>query len=141
MLADKENSKTTEFWQFRRQLYHSSLSFIFSSLKPGMTKPEVVQCPDHHFRRVLWGLAPYIANYQEQLTVACIVQYWCVWYVINLDYSYISYSILFTGVEHFQIILMAQNHLIDVHTHTLIFSYRIVNYLFYTETMVLLAMW
>ena len=25
-----------------------------------MTKPEVVRCPDHHFRCVLWGLAPYI---------------------------------------------------------------------------------
>ena len=47
-------------------------------------KPEVVQCPDRHFHCVLWGLAPYIADYQEQLTVACIVQYWCAWYVIRL---------------------------------------------------------
>ena len=84
LLADKANSETTEFWQFRHQLYHSSLSFIFSSLKPGMTKPEVVQAPDHHFHRVLWGLGPYIANYQEQLTIACTVQYWCAWYVIDL---------------------------------------------------------
>ena len=121
-LADKANSETTEFRQFRRQLYHSSLSFIFSSLKPGMTKPEVVRCPDHHFRRVLWGLAPYIADYQEQLTVACIVQYWCARYVIDSDYSNISYSISFTGVGHYQIILMAQSHLIDVHVHTPIFS-------------------
>jgi hypothetical protein len=28
-----------------------------------MTKSEVVQCPDHHFRRVMWGLAVYIADY------------------------------------------------------------------------------
>ena len=47
-----------------------------------MTKPEVVQCPDRHFRRVLWSLGPYIANYQEQLTVACIVQYWCARYYV-----------------------------------------------------------
>jgi hypothetical protein len=124
LLADKANSETAEFRQFRRQLYHSSLSFIFSSLKPGMMIPEVVQCPDHHFRHVLWGLAPYIADYQEQLIVACIVQYWCARYVIDSDCSYtiISYSISFTGVEHYRIILMAQNHLIDVHAHTLIFS-------------------
>ena len=87
-----------------------------------MTEPEVVQCPDHHFRRVLWGLAPYIADYQEQLTVACIVQYWCARYVIDSYCSYISYSISFTGVEHYQIILTVQNHLIDVHAHTPIFS-------------------
>ena len=84
LLADKANSESPDFRQFRRQLYHSSLSFIFSSLKPGMTKPEVVRCPDHHFRRILWGLGPYIADYQEQLIVSCIVQYWCARYVIDL---------------------------------------------------------
>jgi hypothetical protein len=54
-----------------------------------MTKPEVVQCPDHHFRRVLWGLAVYIADYMEQVLVACIVQYWCVRCVIDSKFSYI----------------------------------------------------
>ena len=48
-----------------------------------MTKPEVLRCPDHHFRRILWGLGPYIADYQEQLIVSCIVQYWCARYVIH----------------------------------------------------------
>ena len=87
-----------------------------------MTKPEIVQCPDRHFRRVLWGLGPYIADYQEQLTVACIVQYWCARYVIDSDGLYIFYSLSFAGVEHYQIILTAQNHLIDAHAHTPIFS-------------------
>jgi hypothetical protein len=87
-----------------------------------MTKPEVVRCPDHHFRRILWGLGPYIADYQEQLIVSCIVQYWCVRYVIDsVDCSSLIQFFLFTGVEHYRIILMAQNHLIDVHAHTPIF--------------------
>ena len=42
-----------------------------------MTTPEVVRCPDGHFRRVIYGLGPYIADYPEQALLACIVQGWC----------------------------------------------------------------
>jgi hypothetical protein len=42
-----------------------------------MTKPEVVCCPDGHFRRAVYGLGPYIADYPEQALLACIVQGWC----------------------------------------------------------------
>ncbi|KAH9965583.1 hypothetical protein BJV74DRAFT_869979 [Russula compacta] len=34
-------------------------------------------CPDGHFRRVIYGLGPYIADYPEQALLACIVQGWC----------------------------------------------------------------
>ena len=47
-----------------------------------MTKPEVVRCFDGHFRRAIYGIGPYIADYQEQVIVACIVQGWCAKYVL-----------------------------------------------------------
>ncbi|KAM5535294.1 hypothetical protein V8D89_010979 [Ganoderma adspersum] len=49
----------------------------FCQLKPGMLVPEVVRCPDGHFRRVIWGIGPYVADYPEQVLVANIVQGWC----------------------------------------------------------------
>lgn len=42
-----------------------------------MTVPEVVRCPDGHFRRAVYGLGPYIADYPEQSLLACTVQSWC----------------------------------------------------------------
>ena len=76
-LASHEIRDDAGFRKFRRQLLHSSLAKILESLKPGMTTPEVVQFPDGHFRRVIYGLGPYIADYPEQALLACIVQGWC----------------------------------------------------------------
>ncbi|PIL25424.1 hypothetical protein GSI_13314 [Ganoderma sinense ZZ0214-1] len=80
-LAIPKTSRTyaddVHFRKFRRQLFHSSLSRILSSLKPGMTTPEVVRCGDKHFRKIIYGLGPYIADYPEQALLACIVQGWC----------------------------------------------------------------
>ena len=42
-----------------------------------MTTPEVVKCPDGHFRRAIYGLGPYISDYPEQVWLAGIVQGWC----------------------------------------------------------------
>ena len=42
-----------------------------------MEHPEVVQCPDNHFRRAIWGLGPYIGDYLEQILLSCVVQGWC----------------------------------------------------------------
>ena len=64
---------------FRHQLFHSSLSTILQSLKPAMTTPEVVHYSDGHFRKTLYGLGPYIADYEEQALLACIVHGWCAW--------------------------------------------------------------
>ncbi|KAG1844764.1 hypothetical protein C8R48DRAFT_750825 [Suillus tomentosus] len=75
--ADNEDTKDAHFRKFRRQLLHSSLAKMLETLKPGMTKPEVVHCPDGHFRRAVYGLGPYIADYPEQALLACIVQNWC----------------------------------------------------------------
>ncbi|KAH9022637.1 hypothetical protein EDB85DRAFT_2151664 [Lactarius pseudohatsudake] len=62
------------FCKFRRQLLHSSLAKILETLKPGMTTLEVVRFSDDHFRKVVYGLGPYIADYPEQALLACIVQ-------------------------------------------------------------------
>jgi hypothetical protein len=80
-LADKEFNKDAHFRKFRRQLLHSSLAKMLQSLKPSMTKPEVVRCLDGHFQRAIYGLGPYIADYPEQCLLACIVQNWCMKYI------------------------------------------------------------
>ena len=43
-----------------------------------MTKPEVARYADGHLQRVVYGLGPYIADYPEQVILACIVSGWCV---------------------------------------------------------------
>ncbi|KAI5985780.1 hypothetical protein EDD15DRAFT_2390119 [Pisolithus albus] len=50
---------------------------ILSSLKAGMTVPQVMKCPDGHFRRAIFGIGPYIADYLEQVLISGIVQNWC----------------------------------------------------------------
>ncbi|KAG2124069.1 hypothetical protein BD769DRAFT_1628798 [Suillus cothurnatus] len=68
----KQHAKTVIFRRFHCQLFHSSLSFILRNLRPGMTKPEVVCFGDGHYRHVIYGLGPYIADYEEQVLLACI---------------------------------------------------------------------
>ncbi|KAI0371908.1 hypothetical protein BV20DRAFT_1065308, partial [Pilatotrama ljubarskyi] len=75
--TDRKYNDSIHFRKFRRQLFHTSVSTVLSSLRPGMTTPEVVQCPDAHYRRAIYGLAPYIADYPEQVLASCIVQGWC----------------------------------------------------------------
>ncbi|KAG1888514.1 hypothetical protein F4604DRAFT_2023854 [Suillus subluteus] len=66
-----------KFRKFRRQLFHCSLSKILEMLRPGITKYEVARFDDGHFRRVIYGLGPYIADYEEQVLLTCIVRGWC----------------------------------------------------------------
>jgi Plavaka transposase len=77
IVADHEYQNDANFRKFRRQLLHSSLAKILESLKPFMTQAETVRCADGYFRRVIYGLGPYIADYPEQALLACIVQGWC----------------------------------------------------------------
>ena len=80
-LASREYKDSVEFRQFRRDLFHSSLQHILSSLQPHMTTPRVTRCGDGHYRRIIYCLGPYIADYLEQVLLACIVQGWCPRYV------------------------------------------------------------
>ncbi|EKM57346.1 uncharacterized protein PHACADRAFT_172980 [Phanerochaete carnosa HHB-10118-sp] len=75
--TDRQYQNDPAFRKFRRQLFHSSLTHILQSLRSGMTVPEVIKCADGHYRRVVFGLGPYIADYPEQALLACIVQGWC----------------------------------------------------------------
>ncbi|KIY65261.1 hypothetical protein CYLTODRAFT_400697 [Cylindrobasidium torrendii FP15055 ss-10] len=73
----KEVQNTKEFQTFTRQLYHACLARIFEPLRPGMTTPEIVQCPDRHYRQAIFGIGPYIADYPEQVLLSCVVSNWC----------------------------------------------------------------
>ncbi|KAK7447096.1 hypothetical protein VKT23_014309 [Stygiomarasmius scandens] len=75
--SDREYDNDPDFQLFKKQLYHSSIAAILQSLKPGMTKPVIRRCPDGHFRRIIYDLAAYIADYPEQVYLSGIVQGWC----------------------------------------------------------------
>jgi hypothetical protein len=76
-LATRQFQGSPEFRKFRRQIFHSSLHQILLPLRPHMLVPRITRCADGHFRRVIYGLGPYIADYPEQVLLACIVNGWC----------------------------------------------------------------
>jgi hypothetical protein len=75
--ASKRQRKRPEYQIFCRQLYHSCLMLVFAPLKSSMTVPKVMTCPDGHFRRTIFGLGPYIADYPEQVWLTGVVSNWC----------------------------------------------------------------
>lgn len=76
-LGERKEDDTSDFRKFKRELLHASLSYILMPLKPGMESPEILRFPDGYFRRVIFSLGPYIADYPEQVLLACIVNGWC----------------------------------------------------------------
>lgn len=78
--ATREIRRNADFRSFRRRLLHLSLTQVLKPLEPFMTAPDVTRFPDGHFRKVIYGLGPYIADYPEQALLACIVQGWCARY-------------------------------------------------------------
>lgn len=75
--ADRQDKDTNAFRSFKQQLYHTSLTTILKPLRPAMTQPEVVRCPNAHFRRAVYGIAANMMDYPEQALAACIVEGWC----------------------------------------------------------------
>ncbi|KAF8873949.1 hypothetical protein BD779DRAFT_1613631 [Infundibulicybe gibba] len=75
--TSQEHKDDPDFRQFRRRLFHTALHRILLSLCPHMLTPRVTRCADGHFRRIIYGLGPYIADYPEQVLLSCIVQGWC----------------------------------------------------------------
>ncbi|KAF8467007.1 hypothetical protein DFH94DRAFT_685991 [Russula ochroleuca] len=59
-----------------RSVYWDSLRSQ-KSVGPWMSKPRITRCGDGHLRRVIYGLGPYIADYPEQVLLACVVLGWC----------------------------------------------------------------
>ncbi|KAJ2925637.1 hypothetical protein H1R20_g11456, partial [Candolleomyces eurysporus] len=68
--SDRKYDNDTAFRKFKRELYHSSISRILRPLRNGMVTPVVQRCPDGHFRRVIYELAAFIADYPEQVALA-----------------------------------------------------------------------
>lgn len=75
--GDRKYDNDPAYRKFKRQLYHDSIAAILRTLQPGMRTPVVRRCPDGHFRRVIYDLGAYIADYPEQVYLAGIVQNWC----------------------------------------------------------------
>ncbi|KAJ3980770.1 hypothetical protein F5890DRAFT_1418942 [Lentinula detonsa] len=86
--ADRKYDNDNDFCIFKKQLYHSSIAAILRSLKSGMSRPLIRKCPDGYFRRVLYDLAAFIADYPEQVYLSGVVQGWygrCTAIHSNLD--------------------------------------------------------
>lgn len=75
--AAREFADDEEFRVFKKQIYHAALTQILSPLRPGMTVPHVMRCPDGHYRRVVFELGPFIADYPEQVYLSGVVYGWC----------------------------------------------------------------
>ena len=53
------------------------MSKILEPLRPYMTTPDTVRCPDGYYRRAVFGIGPVILDYPEQVQFASVVQGWC----------------------------------------------------------------
>jgi len=72
--GDRRYNDNPAFHVFKQQLFHTSIAAI---LRPGMMTPVIHRCPDGHFRRVIYDLVAFIADYPEQVMLTSIVQGWC----------------------------------------------------------------
>ncbi|KAG1786219.1 uncharacterized protein HD556DRAFT_1434810 [Suillus plorans] len=75
--ATKEHNDDIKYRNFRQQLFQRSLAKIFESVKPFMENFDVTRFLDGHYRRTVYGLGPYIADYPEQILLSGVVQNWC----------------------------------------------------------------
>ncbi|KAG7085821.1 hypothetical protein E1B28_003359 [Marasmius oreades] len=75
--TSKKHRKTIEYQRFSRQLYHACLTLMYEPLRSGMERPEVLLCADGHYRKAVYGIGPYIADYPEQVWLSGIVSGWC----------------------------------------------------------------
>jgi hypothetical protein len=87
-LATKEHNDDIKYRNFRRQLFQHSLAKIFESVKPFMENFDVTHFLDGHYRRTVYGLGPYIADYPEQILLSGVMQNWCPQCVIKLCFAF-----------------------------------------------------
>ena len=92
-------AETDEFRTFRKQLYHASIAHVLAPLKHYMTQYDIIRCPDGHFRRVIYNLGPFIADYPEQVILAGIVTGWCPKYAPpnHIHHGLTQYNVLGAG--------------------------------------------
>ena len=55
----------------------AALAHVLAPLQPWMTAPRVLMCPDGHYRRAVFEIGPFIADYPKQVYVSGVVQGWC----------------------------------------------------------------
>ena len=124
-LASRKHQKRVEFQTFCRQLYHACLAYIFSSLKSSMTTPEVVRCPDGHYRQAVFSLGPYIADYPEQVWLTGIVQHWCPTYdiVYFANHTYLPFCL---GARPLPRIWMSKLIYVPMRRHSFLFKHLIL---------------
>lgn len=82
--ASRRYDNDAAFRNFKNKIYHGSLAAIFEHMKDAMLTPIVLRCPDGHYRRVVFDLAAYIADYPEQVALGGIVSGWCPKYVSHI---------------------------------------------------------
>ncbi|KAG1842603.1 hypothetical protein F4604DRAFT_1884713 [Suillus subluteus] len=75
--TERGHEDSKEYLHFHRHLFHTSLRAILESFRLAMQKPEIVKCTDGHYRRAVYGLGLYIADYPDQSLLACTIQGWC----------------------------------------------------------------
>lgn len=110
-LARQRHRGKTDYMTFCRQMYHSCLAKIFEPLKAGMTTPELIRCPEGHWRKAIYGLGPYIADYPEQVWLAGIVQGWCPkWVAVQLYWHFSSLFLHPTDVTPSQVTWTSRGH-------------------------------
>ena len=80
-LADNESCNDIKYCRFWHQLLHTSLQKILKLIRPYMTTPKVVHCPDGHYHQAIFSLSPYTVDYAQQCLLSSIVQGWCTQYV------------------------------------------------------------
>ncbi|KAI0717299.1 hypothetical protein C8Q72DRAFT_962343 [Fomitopsis betulina] len=75
--GSSEDENDPDFHIFKKQIYHAALAHIFDPLKPHMTTPHITRCPDSHYRKVIYSLGPFMADYPEQVYLSGVVQGCC----------------------------------------------------------------
>ncbi|KAF9218843.1 hypothetical protein BS17DRAFT_770427 [Gyrodon lividus] len=83
--AAKKYTNNPLFRHFKKQLFHAAMTRILASLKAGMTTPQPMKCPNHHFHRILFGISPYIADYPELVWKINLIFYRCLAFPNDLD--------------------------------------------------------
>ncbi|KAJ3551631.1 hypothetical protein NM688_g4593 [Phlebia brevispora] len=65
-------------WNGVRRAHRNAIMVLgFLAIPKGEPKYDVARCPDGYWRRAVYTLGPYIADYIEQVLAANIVQGWC----------------------------------------------------------------
>lgn len=55
-----------------------------------METHDVVHYGDGYYQRTIYGIGPYIADYPEQVLLACIVQGWCPRWTLTSSSTFMS---------------------------------------------------